>query len=132
MGSHKSYLDSEGLLTGGIGHLMTKEEQAQYPEGTKIPEEVVQAWFEEDLAEAEKDAEILLKGVDVPDEVKSIITNMAFNLGRTRLSKFKKMFSAIEVGDYETAAKEMEDSRWFNQVGGRARRLVSRMAGVDG
>jgi lysozyme len=52
---------------------------------------------------------------------------MMFNIGKGRLSGFKKMISAIEQGDYEKAAAEMVDSKWYNQVGYRAVRLVGMM-----
>ena len=48
---------------------------------------------------------------------------MCFNMGSPRVSKFKKMFAALEVQDYQTASKEMLDSKWANQVPNRARRL---------
>ena len=48
---------------------------------------------------------------------------MGFNLGLTRLLKFKKFLAALEKKDYETAAIEMMDSRWAVQVKGRANRL---------
>ena len=52
---------------------------------------------------------------------------MCFNLGRPRLSNFKKFLAALEEGDYEKAAVEMMDSRWASQVGDRAVRLRDRM-----
>jgi len=56
---------------------------------------------------------------------------MMFNLGRPRLSKFKKMTAALEMGDWKTAAIEGRDSRWYNQVGNRAERLMTRMENVE-
>ena len=53
--------------------------------------------------------------------------NMVFNLGRNGFLKFKKMLRAIEVGDYETASKEMLNSRWAKQVGSRATELAEQM-----
>ena len=50
-----------------------------------------------------------------------------FNMGRTRLGKFKNMNAAVEEGDYSRAANEMVNSRWYNQVRNRASRLVERM-----
>ena len=44
----ESYLDSLGKLTGGVGHLMSPEEQELYPEGTFIPEDVRQNWLSAD------------------------------------------------------------------------------------
>ena len=55
---------------------------------------------------------------------------MMFNLGRTRLSKFKNMRTAIDNEDWTTAATEGRDSRWFRQVGNRAERLMERLENV--
>ena len=55
---------------------------------------------------------------------------MMFNMGRTRLSKFKKMNAALIDGDWKEAAKEGRDSRWYRQVTNRAERLMTRMENV--
>jgi len=55
------------------------------------------------------------------------MVNMCFNLGYPRLSKFKKFLAAMEDNDFETAAKEMMDSKWATQVGDRAERLKQRV-----
>ena len=60
-------------------------------------------------------------------ELKAILVNMMFNLGRTRLSKFRKMNAAIARQDWNEAGKEGRDSRWYKQVGNRAERLMTRM-----
>lgn len=130
-GQHISYNDTEGYLTGGIGHLMTEEEKALYPEGTVIPEDVVNKWFEEDLQEAVDDADDFLGDGEYPDEVKQIVTNMAFNLGPNRLKKFKKFKKALADGDWDAAADEMVDSKWYGQVKDRSKRLVARMRAVE-
>ena len=56
---------------------------------------------------------------------------MAFNLGINRLKKFKKFLAALQESDFETAAKEMIDSRWAEQVGPRATRLKDRILKGD-
>lgn len=61
------------------------------------------------------------------DQRSAALVNMAFNLGITRLLKFKKMLAALEVGEYITASNEMLDSKWARQVPKRARRLASQM-----
>ena len=50
--------------------------------------------------------------------------NMAYNLGITRLSKFKNMIAALEDQDYLKASEEAKDSQWYNQVGERSERIV--------
>jgi hypothetical protein len=51
-------------------------------------------------------------------------------MGRTRLSKFKKMNVALLEGDWVTAAVEGRDSRWHKQVTNRAERLMVRLESV--
>ena len=66
--------------------------------------------------------------VDRLDSVRQLIVmDMAFNMGVPRLCKFKKMWNAIHDEDFPTAAKEMLDSRWANQVKGRATKLANAM-----
>ena len=59
----------------------------------------------------------------ITDNRKRAIINMVFNLGLTKLLKFKNFIAAMEAKDYVTAGKEMLDSRWSKQVGNRADRL---------
>ena len=59
----------------------------------------------------------------ITDNRKRAIINMVFNLGLTKLLKFKNFIAAMEAKDYVTAGKEMLDSRWAKQVGNRADRL---------
>jgi lysozyme len=122
-----SYLDTEGLLTGGVGHLMSKEEQKKYPLGTQIPEEVVQEWLRSDLSVAKGTLGKLDLPEDTPEEVQKVLLNMSFNLGEPRLKKFKGTLKAIRDKDFDRAADEMVDSRWYKQTKGRAKRLVDRM-----
>jgi len=66
--------------------------------------------------------------VDNLDTVRfDCLINMCFNLGITRLSKFKKMWAAIEQGSYRRASEEMMDSKWAKQVGLRAEELAYQM-----
>ena len=55
---------------------------------------------------------------------------MMFNMGLTRLSKFKKHNAALVAGDWNTAAVEGRDSRWYSQVTNRAERLMTRLENV--
>lgn len=56
-----------------------------------------------------------------------VLINMCFNLGFHGLLSFLKMWRALSIYDYEKAADEMMDSKWFKQVGSRAVRLVYEM-----
>jgi lysozyme len=51
---------------------------------------------------------------------------MSFQLGKPRLSKFKKMIAAVEDMNWEKMADEMQDSTWRWQTPNRAQRLIKR------
>ncbi len=55
------------------------------------------------------------------------MVNMAFNLGVGGLNHFHKTLAALQVKDWDTAAKEMLDSTWARQVGERAIRLAKQV-----
>jgi lysozyme len=126
------YLDHLGLPTFGIGHLVTKTDpESGQAVGTTVNKERVAECFEQDVAGVINDCNKLYhKFEELPEEVQQIIANMMFNLGRTRLSKFKGMKRGIDSLNWNQAADEMVDSRWYRQVNNRAQRLVERMRTV--
>lgn len=66
--------------------------------------------------------------LDLNEVRQAVLIDMVVNLGWTRFSAFKKMRSALILANYKLAAAEMLDSRWAEQVKGRARRLSDMMA----
>ena len=56
----------------------------------------------------------------MPENIQRVLVNMCFNLGGTRLSKFKNMLKACREHNWDEMAVQMEDSRWFGQVGLRS------------
>ena len=130
---HEVYLDHLGLATFGIGHLVLSSDPEYGAEvGTPVSEERVIECFESDLETVIGDCESLYEDFDdLPEEAKQIIANMMFNMGYPRLSKFKGMKAGVDARDWERAADEMVDSRWYRQVTKRADRLVDRMRQID-
>ena len=129
---YEIYLDHLGYPTFGIGHLVTKNDiEFGWSVGTDVDEYRVHEVFEEDVQTVLSDCKKLYHNFyDLPEEVQLIIANMMFNMGRTRLSKFKGMKRGIDDCDWQAAADEMVDSRWYRQVTNRAERLVKRMRKV--
>ena len=130
---YEIYNDHLGYPTFGIGHLITESDPEHgCTEGTPVSEERVAEAFEQDLNIAIRECLVLYgeRWFDFPDEVKEILVNMMFNLGRPRLSKFKNMQAALDKGDWVTAAVEGRDSRWYYQVGNRSERLMTRLENV--
>ena len=126
------YNDHLGYPTFGIGHLVIEgDPELGLPVGTPVTEERVKECFAKDVIIVLEDCKILHEDWDgYPEEVKQIIANMMFNMGRTRLSKFKKHNAALQSGNWKTAAAEGRDSRWYKQVTNRAERLMSRLEEV--
>ena len=105
----KTYLDSLGKLTGGIGHLLLKEEQPLYPEGTVVPEEVRNAWFEADSAKATKAAYDQAQELQAPSLIPALAA-VNFQLGTAWTEKFPKAYEHLKNGNYESAIQEIENT----------------------
>ena len=128
---YEVYEDHLGYATFGIGHLVKKsDEEYKQALGTPVSEERVTKCFNEDIDTV---CEELDKNLpwwrNLPETRQRVLANMCFNLGYPRLSGFKNFLSALEFEDWETAAEEMMDSRWSEQVGERAERLRDKMLG---
>ena len=59
------------------------------------------------------------------------LTDMMFNLGKTRFLKFKKMIQAVKDNDFGEAAKQILDSRYAKQLPKRAKRNAELIRGED-
>jgi lysozyme len=129
------YEDSLGYKTLGVGHLCKPEDpEYDWEVGTGVSQEVVDMYYENDfithLAEA-----IHIFGSEegfynLPEDIQHVLVNMCFNLGGTRLSKFKNMMKACRENNWEEMAVQMEDSRWYRQVGRRSIELQKMVLGV--
>jgi len=126
---HEIYLDHLSLPTFGLGHLVRPSDlEHGHPVGTPVSEERVNECFAEDVQTTLDDCGILYPDfAELPDEAQLVIANMMFNMGRPRLSKFKGMKAGVDARDWNRAADEMVDSRWYKQVTNRAERLVGRI-----
>lgn len=115
---HKIYRCSEGYLTIGVGRNL---------ETNGISQEESDFLLANDLSRVEQQVcrNISLRGLN--DARVAVLINMAFNLGISGLLKFKKTLAYIELGDFETAATEMLDSKWRKQVGFRAIQLAEQL-----
>ena len=131
---YEVYLDHLGYPTFGVGHLVLDSDPESGQEaGTPVSENRVQECFEKDLDIAISECQELYESGTfdrLPGEVQEILVNMMFNMGRTRLSKFKNHNKALVAGDWKEAAKEGRDSRWYRQVTNRAERLMVRLEEV--
>ena len=130
---YEIYNDHLGYATFGVGHLVLDTDPEYGQEiGTSVSESRVIEAFEQDCENVLQDCYILYKDFDdLPEEAQQVIANMMFNMGRTRLSKFKGMKRGVDARDWNTAADEMVDSTWYKQVTNRADRLVERIRALS-
>jgi GH24 family phage-related lysozyme (muramidase) len=95
---------------------------------SKVREQEARKFLLEEMETAITDARHLCPSFDsLVGPRKSVLVNMAYNLGRERLSKFVTTLRAIDNDEYDLAAKQMKASLWYKQVGNRAKRLVEQM-----
>lgn len=115
----KPYLCPAGKLTIGYGHNI---------EDNGITEEIAVKLLDTDLMAAEREVRAKFSGYAKLNEARQfVLTDMCFNIGISRLLTFKKMFAALAKGEYHTAAREMQDSKWYRQVGNRGKILCEIM-----
>jgi len=115
----KPYHCSAGKLTIGIGRNL---------EDKGITEKEALMLLENDIQECIKDLKTIFTEFDMlPESVQSVLVDMRFNLGHKGFRKFKNMIKAVRQQDFNQAAAEMKDSRWYYQVGKRAERLTKMM-----
>lgn len=110
------YPDSLGILTIGIGHNLNKP----------LSRAAVEQIQRDDIKDARNDCLHAFPWFAELDEPRQkAVIDMCFNLGLSRLKQFTKFLSAMSMGEYEEAAKEMLNSRWAEQVKGRATELAA-------
>ena len=124
------YLDSLGKATIAIGHLVQPHEKERFKPGVKISADEIEDLFLIDLNRACAGAEQLIgelyKGDKrLPQVIEHVIVEMVFQLGKTGVSKFRKMWKALSEGNKKEAAAQMIGSRWHDQTPIRCKELAS-------
>ena len=110
----EQYLDHLGKPTIGYGTLLPlTEEEAELLLRFRLDKKIKQ------IQEAKP---ILFK---LNENRQNAIYEMCYQLGVGGVLKFKKMWEAIEVHNYEQAYKEALDSRWALQTPNRANKLAN-------
>jgi lysozyme len=119
------YKDTLGKRTIGYGHLCTNDEE--WIDGKVYDMQYLNDVFEGDFNEAVNQAEKLIGNTIIKNKAAEIIVEMVFQLGMSGVSKFKKMWTALENQDYAKASAQMLDSKWAKQTKNRAEHLAEIM-----
>ncbi len=109
------YEDSEGHLTVGVGHLVTKADNLKL--GDRISDEKVKEFLRKDARKAFTAAQSQAKEADIssPDFIVAL-GSVNFQLGTGWRSKFKKTWALIKDGKYEEAANRLQNTKWNAQT----------------
>jgi len=119
------YMDSLGYKTLGVGHLcQPNDPEYSWEVGTSVSQEVVDMYYEDDFDKHYKEAIHVFGNQEdfykLPEKIQHVLVNMCFNLGGSRLSKFRNMLKACREHNWKEMSVQMQDSRWFTQVGRRS------------
>lgn len=115
----ESYLDSLDIPTIGFGtRLPLTEAEAEL---------ILQFRLNQKISHLIEVKPIILT---LTQDRQEVLFNMVYQMGVNGVLKFKKMWKAIEAGDYATASAEMLDSRWHKQTPNRAEKLAKKMGGI--
>lgn len=110
------YDDHLGNPTVGYGTLMPINEH----EGTML----LKSRLENSMKELTNAKPIIRT---VPDSIRAVLFEMAYQMGVPNLTKFHKMWIAIQKDDWHRMTVEMKDSRWYKQTPRRADALIERV-----
>jgi lysozyme len=115
----RMYKCPAGFNTIGIGHNL---------DVNPISEEAAVRIYQDDIKRVyEGVVKVLPWFLDLDEQRKFVILDMAFNIGVFGLMKFKKMLAAVRAGQHRDAAAHMRDSKWYKQVPKRAEALIKEM-----
>ena len=129
---NKVYLDTLGKRTVGVGHLCVED---FWEDGKEYEEKFLMDILQKDLQGAIDKAEDLINNcpsggkANISDDAKILIIEMVFQLGGNGVSKFRKMWQALQQDppDYAEASVQMLDSRWAKQTPNRANEMADHM-----
>ena len=119
----KKYKDNLGFTSIGYGHLVQP--------GEKIPNEISKAYAEQLFNKDYKHHKRAAQGIpgykNLSLQQKAAMIDLTFNMGPQWTNEFPLMMAALQKKDYNTAAAELQNSLYYNQVGRRGANSVSLM-----
>ena len=123
---NKVYLDTLNKRTVGVGHLCVED---FWEDDKEYDEDFLMGILEKDLQSAIDQADDMCKNLKISSDAKILIIEMIFQLGGNGVSKFRKMWQALQQDppDYAEASVQMLDSRWAKQTPNRAQEMAEHM-----
>lgn len=113
----KPYRCTSNRLTIGVGRNL---------EDKGITEGEALFLLENDIIECIIDLKDIFQYFDsYKDNIKLVLIDMRFNLGSGGFRRFRRFIEAVKSNNFEQAALEMKDSKWYEQVGIRSEELYN-------
>jgi lysozyme len=127
---NEPYKDSLGLWTVGVGHLIGNGKSLPDSWNRKFSDEEVMNLFEEDFAHHVKIAQQTPSYDKANEGGKGAFIDLAFNMGKW-WPKWPGTKAKLEDEDFAGAAAGLENSKWYTQVGNRAKTIVALVEQAD-
>lgn len=113
------YEDTVGKTSIGVGRNL---------DDVGLSDDEIDVLLNNDMQRALADAGTLPYFNDLDEVRQMVICDLVFNMGLARFRDgFIRANAALLDGDYDRAADELVDSKWYRQVGVRGRRNVQMM-----
>lgn len=119
---NKIYVCPGGVLTGGYGHALSREEKKKYKLNDKIHDELVDHWFMQDIDKAERVVNNWVT-VEMSQGQFDALVSFVFNVGADAFKR-STLLKKLNKGQPSLAAKEF--SRWIHAKGKILPGLVKR------
>jgi lysozyme len=114
--------DNPRYYSIGYGHQIKPGEDLKSITGAQADE-----LFDQDFPKYYNAAKNVPGWDKMSSKQRGAVVDLTYNMGTEWYKKFPKFSAAAAKGDWQTAADELVDSRWYNQVGYRGRRIVDMM-----
>ena len=112
----KIYTDTRGNPTIGVGRCLATN---------PLSDDEIDYLLANDIKKAEAGLRANTPWALTLDDVRlRVMYDLCFNMGINKLMTFARFLFFMKGGDFENAAKELQDSLWYRQVGLRGPKLV--------
>ena len=124
---NKAYKDSLGKWTIGVGHLIGDGSSPGEYEGKTLSNNEVYNLFDQDFAKYVNIAKKTPGYNKANIQGKGAMIDLAYNMGQW-WDKWPNTAKKLIAADFKGAAEDLQNSKWYTQVGQRGAQIVSMIA----
>ena len=111
----KVYKCTEGYDTIGYGFAIKDLELSE-----EVSEIILKEKLDSLIAKVHKQLPFIK---DLPEKAQDVVYEMCYQMGVSGFCKFKRTIAFLRLEDYNSASREMLDSKWAKQTPNRANKL---------